>query len=204
MIEPTFEADACVIGAGPVGLAAALTLADAGRSVLLVESGRAHVDETAQLLSQAKVLDPVAHAPMAHAVQRGMGGTSALWGGRCVPLDEVDYLARKHVPHSGWPISQAEVEVCLDEACRFLGAGPAAFQVQDCSGMTTATRPLVEHLTDTSLMRGTTLNDGAVPPMPGSHTRRERSYIRICASCLATLARGGTNHLMDGSWVPTC
>ncbi len=35
--------------------------------------------------------------------QKRIGGTSGAWGGRCYPLDAIDFEARDHVPHSGWP-----------------------------------------------------------------------------------------------------
>ena len=180
MTERAVSVDVCVVGAGPVGLAAALTLADAGRSVLLVDSGHEHLDAQAQSLSTAHILDPKAHAPMAHAVQRGLGGTSALWGGRCVPLDPIDFLAREHVPHSGWPVSQAEAEAHLDDACRFLGAGPSRFQVRACDGMRTATSPLAEGLTDTDELCASTLERwSGLPNAWHAHRTRATGHPRL-------------------------
>ncbi|MEM1231647.1 MAG: GMC family oxidoreductase, partial [Pseudomonadota bacterium] len=39
-----------------------------------------------------------------HARLRFFGGTTNIWGGRCVPLAPIDYRPRSWVPHSGWPI----------------------------------------------------------------------------------------------------
>jgi choline dehydrogenase-like flavoprotein len=174
------QADVCVVGAGPVGLASALALADAGCDVLLIESGQEHRDESAQSLSTAKVLDTVAHAPMAHAVQRGLGGTSALWGGRCVPLDSVDYLRRAHVPDSGWPLAQADAEQCLDEACRFLGAGPAVFKVPACEGMLTAARPLASNVADDAVLCASSLERWSGAPNAWfAHQQRAQRHPRL-------------------------
>lgn len=180
MTDAFLQADVCVVGAGPVGLASALTLADAGCEVLLLESGHPHRDEAAQSLSTAKVLDPVAHAPMAHAVQRGLGGTSALWGGRCVPLDGVDFQQRAQVPGSGWPLPQAEAETCLDEACRFLGAGPAAFDVRACHGMPTAERPLASKLANDEVLCATALERWSGTPNAWlAHQQRAQQHPRL-------------------------
>src|SRR5258707_4776522 len=84
-------ADVAVIGSGPVGLKLALDLADAGMSVLVIESGIDGSGRSAQMLSDAVVADPRVHAPMAFAVKRAFGGTSNLWGGRAVPLDKIDF-----------------------------------------------------------------------------------------------------------------
>src|SRR5690606_17580499 len=35
---------------------------------------------------------------------RGLGGSSRLWGGGCVPLTRLDVSLREWVPSSGWPI----------------------------------------------------------------------------------------------------
>src|SRR5262245_11112640 len=97
-------ADVAVVGSGPVGLKVALDLADAGLKVLLIESGLTGVTTSAQALSDALVVNGKTHAPMSLAVQRAFGGTSNLWGGRAVPLDEIDFSERPFAPLARWPI----------------------------------------------------------------------------------------------------
>lgn len=115
------------MGAGPVGLALAFKLARNGIAAIVLESG----DEHGAAAACFKGIDvPAAHhASPDRATACGIGGTSRIWGGRCVPLDDIDFEQRDHVPHSGWPISHAELSGYYDEALAFLGCGsgePAA------------------------------------------------------------------------------
>ena len=120
-------ADVAVVGSGSVGLKVALDLADAGMKVLLIESGIDGSDRESQLLSDATIVNEGAHAPMALAVKRAFGGTSNLWGGRAVPLDDIDFTERPYAAQARWPISLGEVERWYDSACRFLDCGPPKF-----------------------------------------------------------------------------
>ncbi|MFN0040733.1 MAG: FAD-dependent oxidoreductase [Burkholderiales bacterium] len=121
------RADVCVVGAGPAGIVLALELAKSGLHVLLIESGGAKFDSGAQNLGEARILDAARHAPMSLATRRQLGGTSVLWGGRCVPLDEVDFQPRQHVPDAQWPIEFAEMAAHYPQACEYAGCGPADF-----------------------------------------------------------------------------
>lgn len=120
--------DVCVIGAGPVGISLALELARLGRSVLLLESGSRDVSSEAQRLAEADIAVAKYHVPMDIAVQRGLGGTSNLWGGRCVPLYPIDFERREAVPHSGWPIGPSAVAPYMQGACDYLGCGEPLFE----------------------------------------------------------------------------
>ncbi|MBI1212598.1 MAG: FAD-dependent oxidoreductase [Alphaproteobacteria bacterium] len=122
------SSDVVVVGSGPVGLKVALDLADAGMKVLLVESGSDGTNTTTQALSDALIVNEASHAPMAHAVKRAFGGTSNLWGGRAVPLDDIDFADRSFAPDTRWPISFSEVSRWYESACDFLDCGPAAFE----------------------------------------------------------------------------
>jgi len=121
-------AEVAVIGSGPVGLKAALDLAHRGIAVALIESGRERFDAAIQALGDAEIADPDRHAPMALATRRAIGGTGQLWGGRCVPLDPIDFEDRPHVPQARWPIGWADIEPDIADACAFLGCGPAVFE----------------------------------------------------------------------------
>ncbi len=65
----------------------------------------------------------------------GIGGASALWGGRCVTFDDLDFEARDHVTFSGWPISHEELRRHYAEALTFLNcnAGEPPFDAIDVS-----------------------------------------------------------------------
>jgi glycosyltransferase involved in cell wall biosynthesis/choline dehydrogenase-like flavoprotein len=126
--------DVCVVGSGLVGSCLALDLAHRGHSVLVIESGIAKADPLFQKLSDASIALPQYHHPMSVAVSRALGGTSALWGGRCVLFDEIDFLRRDYIPNSGWPISHRDVAKYERRAAELLGCDDGGFRTYDLNG----------------------------------------------------------------------
>jgi choline dehydrogenase-like flavoprotein len=98
-------ADVCIVGAGAAGIPLALSLSGRGLSVLLLEAGERHQDKQAQAHYEGEVADERMHSPPHRYRLRGLGGSTSLWGGRCMPYDPIDFEERSWVPHSGWPIS---------------------------------------------------------------------------------------------------
>lgn len=105
----TVHADVCVIGAGAAGVALARDLNTAGRSVCLLEGGGLDFEADTQALFAGN--NPgMPYYDLDRSRLRFFGGTTNIWGGRCVPLDAIDFERRDWVPHSGWPISRADLE----------------------------------------------------------------------------------------------
>ncbi len=122
--------DCCVVGAGPVGLAFAMEAAQAGSRVLLVEAGdvgSGRRDLPRDVGARTDIVDPARHAPTALTTRRGVGGTSWLWGGRCVSFEPIDLEQRDHVPGGRWPIGLDEVAPWFAAAARHLDCGAAVF-----------------------------------------------------------------------------
>lgn len=119
--------DVCVVGAGPVGIAAALECERRGLAVLVLEAGREEFHPSEPHIA-VQISDPRRHAPVHLSTGRAFGGTTWLWGGRCVPFDELDYSKRAHVPDSGWPVNHADVERFYPKAAEYLGCGSAVFR----------------------------------------------------------------------------
>ncbi|CAD7038400.1 GMC family oxidoreductase [Pseudorhizobium endolithicum] len=124
-LVPLPSADVCIVGAGPVGLSLAFKLEALGRTVLLLEAGPTDGRDAP---------DPAAtgfvnrnHASPGDASHRGLGGTSALWGGRCVPYDDLDFQPRNHVTSPGWPIPHSEMSKYYGEAAVFLQCSSPTF-----------------------------------------------------------------------------
>lgn len=101
----TVQADVCIVGAGAAGIPLALSLSGKGLSVLLLEAGERTQDPKAQAHYEGEVADERMHSPVHRYRLRGLGGSTSLWGGRCMPYDPIDFEERAWVPHSGWPIS---------------------------------------------------------------------------------------------------
>lgn len=119
--------DVCIVGAGPVGIALALACERLGLSVLVLESGQEQPDSFAAALGAGHAVNEAHHAAANIAMCRGLGGTSRWWGGRCVPLDEVDFTRRAHLPRAAWPIPQQEIAQWYEAAAAFFGIGSARF-----------------------------------------------------------------------------
>lgn len=115
------DADVIVVGSGPVGLAVAVELERLGRRVVVLESGLARPSASQQQLSDALMRDAHTHAPMALAVMRALGGSSRLWGGRCVPFDDYDFEDRPFVSGVRWPITHRDLAEHYVAAAQFLG-----------------------------------------------------------------------------------
>lgn len=119
--------DVCVVGAGPVGISLAVELERLGLSVLLLESGSTSPKRSVQTLSDAEVNSDI-HDEMNTAIARQLGGTSNLWGARCVKLDPVDFMWRPGiVEDSPWPINYNEILPYYEKACDYTLAGRPEF-----------------------------------------------------------------------------
>jgi choline dehydrogenase-like flavoprotein len=123
----TVRTAVCIVGAGAAGITLACELDGSGIDVLLLEAGGIHDDSLVDT-------DFIGHANQPHAGttefrRAGFGGTTSIWGGRCVPLDPVDFERRDHIPESGWPISYQEVARYYPRAMQYCEAGHADFSV---------------------------------------------------------------------------
>lgn len=119
--------DVCIVGAGPIGIALALECEALGQSVILLESGAEGAEGSAAIAPYGHVADPSRHAPIDIAVCRALGGSSWWWGGRCVPMDCIDYQRRSFVPDADWPITHADVAPYEARAAELLDCGDARF-----------------------------------------------------------------------------
>ena len=126
----TLTADVVVVGGGPMGIVTGLELGDAGHRVLLIESGSVKFDRETQALAGQAGNDPW-HVSSDVAIRRQLGGTSALWGGRCVPFDPIDFEPRPVVPETLWPVEYDEMTRYLDRACEWAQCGKAAFSARE-------------------------------------------------------------------------
>lgn len=171
----------CIVGSGPAGMVLADRFAEQGYRVTLVESGTRRPDAGIQCLSDAS-LDPEAtHAPMADAVARQWGGTSNLWGGRCVPYDSVDFVARPKLGIESWPFDFEELSPYWNDACRYADCGAPAFTTQAIGHNS----PLAQGFVDTAI-HSTSLERWSAAPVFAKHVGaklEQAPNVRILLGC---------------------
>jgi choline dehydrogenase-like flavoprotein len=88
--------DLCVVGAGPLGIILTLEYArkHPDRKVLLLEFGKEQGEGANSLDDSIHITHPTHHHSPYECTNKGLGGTSSTWGGRCVMYDEVDFTDR--------------------------------------------------------------------------------------------------------------
>jgi choline dehydrogenase-like flavoprotein len=169
-----FQADICIAGAGAAGITLALRLIGSGKSVLLLESGGERVEEATQRLCEGEVVDPALHSPPDKYRQRRLGGTTGIWGGRCVPFDAMDFERRPWIAESGWPFGLEELLPYYAEANRICEAGRFAYTVEQA--FPAGARPIIRQF------RGRRFTDDTLErfSLPTDFGRRYRA--RLLAS----------------------
>lgn len=112
--------DVCVVGSGAAGLTLARQLDGRSLQVHVLEAGGTHYDRNAE--NDAFAIDHVGTPFRSQIAQRGrwFGGSTNLWFGRIAAPTPIDFEPRSWVPHSGWPISYADVEPWLQLAAHIL------------------------------------------------------------------------------------
>lgn len=132
----TLECQTCVIGGGAAGVTAFLELASHGRDVVLLEGGGTRREPLMQDTYRGEIPDVEpqsdvvgaggSHPPLDSTREKKLGGTSS-WGGRCAPLDSVDFEPRQGLTDTGWPIGRDDLTPYYERANRYLQAGRFAY-----------------------------------------------------------------------------
>jgi choline dehydrogenase-like flavoprotein len=145
------DADVCIAGGGPAGIALARRLAGRGARVVLLESGGLEFDSETQALYEGEVAGADYWA-LATTRLRFFGGSSNHWTGWCRPLDALDFEERSWVAESGWPISREELEPYYEEAQGVCELGPFDYRPSTWAERTgTRLLPLDPELAETTI-----------------------------------------------------
>lgn len=123
--QQALSADICIVGAGAAGITLACELDGSGLRVLLLESGGYAPDAALDDDYAGQANAP--HPPTTQFRRATFGGTTGIWGGRCVPYDPIDFEARDYIANSGWPLAYEAVARYYLRAMAYCDAGVADF-----------------------------------------------------------------------------
>jgi choline dehydrogenase-like flavoprotein len=140
--DGTLRADICIVGAGAAGISMALQFLGSGIEVLLLESGAFALEPDTQALYVGAVAEERLHSPPDLYRERRFGGTTTIWGGRCMPFDPIDFETRDYVPRSGWPLTRAALLPYYPPANRLCEAGD--FSYTAAATFRDGGRPMIE------------------------------------------------------------
>src|SRR4051812_4476102 len=89
--------DLCIIGAGPAGIIVALEYAclNPEKKILVVEYGVRGQSIQNSLDDSIENTNPINHHDPYECTNKGFGGSTSTWGGRCVMYDDVDFTDRQ-------------------------------------------------------------------------------------------------------------
>ena len=121
------EGDICIIGAGAAGISIALDWIKTPYKVILLEGGGFDYDDKVQDLYDGATTGQK-YYPLKSTRLHYFGGTTGHWAGMCAPFDEIDFIKRDWVPHSGWPISRKDLDPFYERAHEKLQLGPYNYE----------------------------------------------------------------------------
>jgi choline dehydrogenase-like flavoprotein len=198
-LDPDVElaSDICIVGAGAAGISLALKLIDSDIQVIVLEAGGEGAEDATQALYRGRVRDERLHAPPDRYRQRQFGGSTALWGGRCTPLDEIDFTVRPWMSTSGWPIGLDDLVPYYEEANRLCEAGAFAYTAE--AAFPNGMRPMLRRF------RGSEITDNTLERFsrPTNFARRYHRRLEISKNVNVILHANATELLCndDGSVV---
>jgi hypothetical protein len=114
------EFDITIIGAGAAGILLAVHLTNAGKKVLLMESGHFSIDDEKQKLNEVESAGKFLTTSV-WGRKRAIGGTTLAWGGQSLPFTSTDFNFRPWIENSGWPITYETIAPYYNDANTFMG-----------------------------------------------------------------------------------
>ena len=123
--EMAADVAVCIVGGGAAGITLACELDRCGRKVLLLEAGSLKPTPETQDYYKGSANSP--HPASDEFRRVALGGTTSIWGGRCVPFDPIDFEPRDYVSNSGWPIPYDEIAQHYPRALEYCDAGKFDF-----------------------------------------------------------------------------
>ena len=124
------EGDLCIVGAGAAGITIARELANSRLKVLLLEGGGFDFDPQMQELYRGEIVGQP-YYPLQAAALHYFGGSTGHWAGWCSTYEPIDFEKRDWVPHSGWPITRADLDPFYARAQKVLDLGPYKYDAAD-------------------------------------------------------------------------
>jgi hypothetical protein len=126
----------CIIGSGPAGLITAIEYAklNPAKKVILIEYGFETKSLNKNKLDDSIVnTNPVNHHDPYECTNKGFGGTSLTWGGRCVMYDEVDFVERPILDGGcTWDLKLLnELNSYIEKAAYYFECGKPIFDLKD-------------------------------------------------------------------------
>src|SRR6266700_2709030 len=125
--------DVCVIGSGPAGIITALEYArsNPGRTVLLIEYGIANQVKENSLDNSIEIKNLINHHDSYECTNKGLGGSSATWGGRCVMYDDVDFMNRPVIgKNNTWNLDLfRDIKESIPRAAEYFECGKPIFNL---------------------------------------------------------------------------
>jgi choline dehydrogenase-like flavoprotein len=154
------DADVCIIGAGPAGIAIALQLIPAHARVLIVESGGITPEVLAKHLDRGHSVGYPYHNLM-FTRARAFGGTSSRWhlhkhsdpGWIARPLDPIDFEPRSYIPGTSWPFDAAHLEPFYRRAHAMSDLGKDSYEAGDWESAEMRRLPLPEERVETQVVQ---------------------------------------------------